>query len=167
MLTHTRLREVLEYDPATGSFRWKQRLSNRIAIGDEAGVLNKTIGYRQISIDGADFWAHRLAWFYVSGGWPSESIDHIDGDQGNNRLMNLREATHAQNMHNARGHAGHSSRFKGVSYSNDPKRRKRWVAQIMTDGRKRCIGRFATEEEARCAYNAAAVSERGEFARIA
>jgi hypothetical protein len=47
--------------------------------------------------------AHRLAWFYVHGKWPQSGIDHRNGDIGDNRIENLREATQAQNCANKRG----------------------------------------------------------------
>lgn len=165
-LTHNRLVDVLEYDPQSGTFYWKKRTSNRIKVGNVAG-RSHILGYRQIGIDGETFWEHRLAIFYVTGAWPKEDVDHINGNPRDNRFENLRCATHQQNIHNARGWSNATSKFKGVSRCSDGKRRKRWLAQIKHNGKWRYLGRYHTEEEAGRAYDAAATEVYGEFARKA
>ena len=69
-----RLREILHYDQQTGVFRWKVMLAHRRKPGDVAGSL--THGYIEIGIDNRSYRAHRLAWLYVTGEWPSSFIDH-------------------------------------------------------------------------------------------
>ena len=54
-------------------------------------------GHIRICIMRVKYLAHRLAWLYVTGSWPSQDIDHIDGDPTNNRFANLREVTHQEN----------------------------------------------------------------------
>jgi len=103
--THTRffnrLREVLHYDPNTGIFKWLISTSNRVHIGDAAGSVNAQ-GYREIMFDGGRYSAHRLAWFYQTGVWPNGEIDHSNLDKTEHRWINLRYATHAQNLWNVR-----------------------------------------------------------------
>ncbi len=45
-ITHERLKEVLDYDPATGAFVWKVRMSRKFPVGRKAGgsVPNMTAG---------------------------------------------------------------------------------------------------------------------------
>jgi hypothetical protein len=92
-------------------------------------------------------------------------VDHRNGDTMDNRLVNLRVCTAAENARNCRKYKRGSSRFKGVR-----KRLNRWVAQwhYWDDGRERCrsLGSFLTEEEAAMAYDAVAAKEFGEFARL-
>lgn len=68
-----RLKEMLDYDPATGVFRWKKRPSHnsRCRVGDIAGALKKVKNrpYRCIGIDGQSYHASQLAWFYSRGEW--------------------------------------------------------------------------------------------------
>lgn len=88
--------------------------------------------------------------------------DHRNGDGLDNRRLNLRAATRAQNARNRRDHAS-SSRFKGVGWSEAA---RKWKAQIGVDNRRIYIGVYSTEETAARAYDAAAREHFGEFARL-
>lgn len=145
-LTAERLREVLGYDPETGLFRWRVRTSN-VKVGDVAGCMRKD-GYLIISINGRLHQAHRLAWLYVNGEWPPAEIDHIDGRRDFNAIANLREATHAENMHNRRKpQANNTTGYLGVSrYCG------KFRALITLDRKLKHLGYFDTPEEAHAAY---------------
>ena len=148
-ITAERLREVLDYDPATGVFTWKARTSpfSRVNVGDVAGGL-KTKGYIRIKLDGRELLAHRLAWLYVNGEWPADQIDHISGIRTDNRIVNLRLATNAENQHNQRKpQADNTTGFLGVS----PEYGK-FKARIVVDGKNKHLGMFHTPEEAHAAY---------------
>jgi len=89
-------------------------------------------------------------------------VDHRDHDGLNNQRSNLRIATQAQNNknHRPRVTGGNSSKYKGVFRAE----RGLWRACISADGRRRNIGRFASELEAAYAYDEAARELHGEFA---
>src|SRR5215475_15293516 len=93
-LTQARLKEVLDYDPDTGVFRWKQRSAQGVRINDVAGSIHRTEGkhrdYVRINVDAKHYLGHHLAWLWAYGRFPKE-IDHIDRDGTNNRLSNLVE----------------------------------------------------------------------------
>jgi hypothetical protein len=158
-ITADRLRELLDYNPETGAFVWKK--SRRcIKAGSSAGTLN-SLGYIAIKVDGRLYRAHRLAWLWMTGTVSPKEIDHANRVRSDNRFCNLREATSAQNKHNASLRSNNTSGMKGVSYCKD---RGKYVAQICVDGMHKNLGRFPTPEEAAAKYRAAADRLHGEFA---
>jgi len=163
MLTVERLRELLKYDPETGIFTRKVANSRRVKVGDEAGTLS-TSGYVQIRIGYQRYSAHRLAWFYMTGDWPDQNIDHINCIRDDNRFANLREATFAENSGNASKRSDNSSGFKGVFFN---KRTGAWMAAIQVRGKKQHLGYFGSAASAHAAYCVAAVRAHGVFARPA
>ena len=158
-LTTKRLREVLHYDPETGEFTWLIFSISR-AAGRIAGSIMK-IGYREISIDGTQYYAHRLAVLYMTGRWPTDQVDHRNGDSLDNRWCNLRNASCAQNQHNQKRQRINTSGFKGVSFD---KRYNRWRSQIRANGKRYWLGSFKTAEAAHAAYSAKSNELHGEFA---
>ncbi len=147
MLTQSRLKELLRYDPDTGVFTWAVR-RHGVRIGDVAGGVD-FYGYLCIKIDGRLYKAHRLAWLYVYGKWPADQMDHINGVCDDNRLRNLREATHAQNEQNRALNANNVSGYPGVSWH---KRDRKWQSQIGFEGRGKHLGYFDDPESAYAAY---------------
>jgi len=91
-----------------------------------------------------------------------QMIDHINGDKLDNRRSNLRFCTFAQNGQNAKTPVNNMSGYKGVTWH---KRHKKWMAQIMKNGKQWCLGYFEDATEAARAYNDAAEKLHGEFAR--
>jgi hypothetical protein len=158
-----RVKEFLHYDEMTGIFTWKKRPSNRVRVGDVAKQFNPVTGYLCIGFDGHRFLAHRLAWLYVHGEMPPAEIDHINGLPADNRIANLRLATHAENGRNSRRRKS-SSGLKGTRWRPE---RNVWVGQIKKDGKNIFLGHFATAEEAHAAYAKAAAELHGQFARTA
>lgn len=162
MIAELRLRALLNYDSETGIFSWRIRNGKMIA-GQIAGSTSHKFGYRYIVVKGHRIAAHRLAWLFVHGQWPSSVIDHINGNTDDNRIENLREATRQQNSRNARLCATNKSGFKGVSWD---KRRNTWKACIQIDRKTKMIGRYADAKDAARAYEESALLHYGEFARL-
>lgn len=145
-ITHEQLKEAVRYAPETGEFIWLVK-STRTRAGDIAGASYN--GYRFIKIRQKKYAAHRLAWFYVYGGWPQQDIDHINGDRSDNRIANLRDVPRSINAQNTRRARidNRSSGLLGVT-----KIRGEWAAQIFVGGKNMRLGRFSKPEEAHEAY---------------
>lgn len=166
MPTADDVRQVLDYDPETGEFRWAvdrfkgpQRKALCARKGDLAGGFNAK-GYRQISVSGRNHGAHRLAWLLMTGEWPTHQIDHINRDPADNRWCNLRPATRSENMCNQRVRRDNRLGCPGVYLH-----RGRFIAQIGKGGRQYNIGSFGSVGEAMVARQAAERLLHGEFAR--
>lgn len=159
-LTFDCLRSLLDYDPETGIFRWRVS-RGRASSGSIAGARAHH-GYISIGIFGRIYYAHRLAWFWMTGSWPSEEVDHEDTDTSNNSWLNLRKAAHHQNMRNRGMQKNNTSGFKGVV-----KIGSNFRAQIQSGENHHNLGTFKTPQEAHAAYLTAAKLLHGEFARAA
>lgn len=152
-LSRDELMRILRYDPETGVFTWR-------GTGKKAGW--DCNGYCRIQIRGGQFLAHRLAWFYVHGVWPDRYIDHANGNPGDNRISNIREATPTQNRLNSKRQSNNTSGFKGVSWNDNA---GLWHCRAIVDGKRIHIGYFADPSKAHEAYLAAAVSSNPQFVR--
>lgn len=136
------LRELVVYDKNTGAFR---RL-----IKGRVGSPYTVDGYIRLRIDGVSFRAHRLAWLYVTGDWPSNQIDHINGNRADNRFENLRDVTTKQNTMNQReAHKNNKSGLLGVRVRSDG---SGFYASIKIDGKARYLGSFKDALAAHDAY---------------
>jgi len=156
-----KLREMLDYDPATGALVWKARprehfhdlraWSTWLAqfVGKPAGTRQGGYVRLNITLDGVrhQISAHRAIWALVNNRWPPHDLDHRNGDRTDNRLSNLREATRAENVQNLRPTPTLGSWFDA--------RTDRFAAMISVNRKRTFLGRFKTREEARAAYLAA------------
>ncbi len=164
-VSYERLREVLNYDADTGVFTWRLALSPVVNFGTVAGSV-MAAGQVHIGIDGVYYMAHRLAWFYVHGVWPTKEIDHANMVKSDNRMANLRPANDQQNSANRRASRNNRLGVKGVGISTLRKRKpQRYRARIRVNNVLIHLGYFSTPELANAAYAEAARHHFGEFAR--
>ena len=160
MLTQQRLKSLLKYDPETGEFRWIKNYHRR-KRGDVAGT-EMDHGYIRIKIDQKPYRAHRLAWFYMTGEWPKDQIDHKNNIRSDNRWSNLREAANSQNVSNRKTGGNSDTGYRGVV----PRASSKYKAQIRHKGRLIDLGIYDCPKEAHEAYCKAAKELYGEFARF-
>ncbi len=144
MLTQERLKEVLDYDASSGEFTWKVATSNTFKVGDIAGGATSD-GYSKIGLDKKRYLAHRLVWLYVYGVFPEHTIDHINGITSDNRIINLRDVTHAENHKNQSLRKNNSSGVIGIYWD---KPTHKWRAQIYLCGKTTHIGLFTDISDA-------------------
>lgn len=144
------LRAVVHYDPETGLFTRSS--------GEPAGGPHNA-GYVRIHVKGQRYLAHRLAWLYMTGEWPIQEIDHINGNRADNRWANLRDTDSVGNNRNRHDYQPN----KGTCYHAPT---NKWNARIKVHGRHRSLGYFHSREDAHAAYVRAAREVFGAFAAI-
>lgn len=172
------LRQRVRYDAETGELRWSDDPGHE-GFACEAGYsrwmgkfAGNLVGKRSrgyvvvtITVDGREIhcMGHRVAWALHTGNWPDGEIDHRDGERGNNRFTNLREASHQQNQWNKGRMNTNRSGFKGV---HKHAQNGNWIAQIRVAGSTKHLGCFDTAEKASHAYQQASLKHHQSFARI-
>lgn len=144
------LHKRLRYEPETGKLFWRDcddmhnswRAKN---AGKEAFTAVNNYGYRVGGIDGMGFRAHRVVWALHHGEWPSDQIDHMNGVKIDNRIVNLRDVSHAENMRNQSMRKNNKSGVTGVFWH---KAARKWEARILVNGCSKYLGLFDTIAEA-------------------
>ena len=158
-LTHDRVMDLFDYNPFDGLMRWRKRVSN-ISAGSVAGCLAPD-GYIKIRVDGVLYQSARLIWFYMTGKWPVDEVDHKNRVRTDDRWENLREASHAQNMTNQNKMVSKISGVRGVRWRA---KSKKWEARIKIAGRERSLGLYTDFDRACEVRRVAAIAAFGEFA---
>jgi hypothetical protein len=147
--TSEQLKKLLNYDAKTGVFTRRKPWGSR-KVGDVPGSLSKQ-GYWQIGVFNQTYSAQVLAWLYVYGEWPSNLVDHINGNRTDNRIENLQLLNYSANFLKAKISSVNTSGVKGVHFSLQHSKRpsnKPWCANITSSGKRIFLGCFATLEEA-------------------
>lgn len=96
----------------------------------------------------------------LMGAGPDQLVDHVNHDGLDNRRVNLRVCSKAENQRNQRRNSKNTTGHKGVSYD---KVRGKFAANIQVDGRQIALGRFDAIEDAVSAYEVAAKRYHGDF----
>lgn len=141
MLTEKALKKWLSYNEETGIFTWLHSPSSQVPAGSIAGYKTKR-GYIQLGLGGKLYYAHQLVWLYMTGKWPTKTIDHIDQDKTNNKFANLRHVSRSINYRNS---AASKKESHGVFYMRD---RNKYKVQFTINGKTKYCGIFPTYEEA-------------------
>ena len=128
------LQETFSY--GDGNLFWKRPTGRRISVGQIAGRTNH--GYKAIGFMGREYMAHRLIFMFHHGYLPIE-VDHIDGNKMNNRIENLRPATHSENLKNQKIKINNVSGLKNVGWA---RREQKWRVRLTVNGKDKHIGYF-------------------------
>lgn len=148
------LERLLSYNPHTGELTWRSRGSlvfdNRYE-GRVALAARDAKGYKHGMLNSSHAKSHRVIWKMMTGTEP-EQVDHINGDKGDNRWINLRSVSNAQNQKNTRLPSNNRSGVIGVSQRGDS---GKWRAQIANNGKKIPLGTFDSKADAIAARKAA------------
>lgn len=152
LLPQEKLKSLLHYDHATGVFT-QLKARKGVRVGEAAGTVGNK-GYIAIELDGKKYYAHRLAWLYVKGIFPSDQIDHINRIKTDNRIGNLRLANNAENHQNMPKPRNNTSGYLGVFWRKD---RQKWIAQIKINDQQLYLGIFSDLTEAIAARKSAEI----------
>jgi hypothetical protein len=146
---------LLIYNPLTGKFRLRSRPQKLV------GGFSKRDRRWCLRVGGFYYAASRIAWLYMTGHWPERRVDHRNGDQSDDRWVNLRLATPSQNSANSARYKNNTTGHKGVCLCN---RTGRFFSRICVDRRSISLGAYETLEEAAIAYRKAAKEFFGDYA---
>ena len=113
-ITQTELKKNLLYDPITGVFTWKINKGRNAKVNTVAGSLHPK-GYIRIRISGIDYAAHRLSYLYMTGLWPVDLLDHINGVRYDNRWCNLQDIDNPGNVLKGKLRCDNTTGHKGIS----------------------------------------------------
>jgi hypothetical protein len=167
----TVLRQLISYDAKTGQFYWKPRNSKTVNHEDikvcdyiaknwNTRFANKKAfesvskrGYNVAVIFNKKHYAHRVAWAMHYGKWPTDEIDHINGDRLDNRIENLREVSRTENSRNLCRQNRNKTGVIGVWWDQS---RNKYQAYIRVNGKRHHLGRFDSLEDAAKARECAA-----------
>ena len=158
-ITQEYLKEIFDY--RDGSLIRKIKTCRNVIVGDAVGTVHNN-GYLRVQISRKLYYVHRLIFMMHHGYFPKE-IDHIDGNPQNNKIENLREATHLQNGKNLAIKKTNKSGVSGVGFC---KTKKKWYAIIRVDGRQKNLGRFKNFEDAVEIRKNAEIKYFGEWLRM-
>lgn len=156
-------REILRerFDYSDGALVWRQ--SPRPGWKGRIAGTQTPRGYIRVFLDGKYVLAHRIVWAWHHDEWPLE-IDHKNGDTSDNRIDNLRPATHSQNTQNASVRKDNSSGVKGVTWH---KATNKWMASLQVNKRRVHLGVHEEKEQAIAAVHSARAAHHQQFARHA
>ncbi len=155
-LSTERLRQIFDY--CDGKLIRKIAISNNSKIGEIAGFHGKN-GYFYASVDDKTYPLHRLIWIWH--GKEECGLDHINNDPSDNRIENLRPASHSQNMWNKRIAKNNSTGVKGVIWKKD---KQKYRVRIGVNGKRIHIGDFVDLELAELVAVEARAKYHGQFA---
>ena len=145
MLTVEDLYKKLAYNKDTGEFTWLEFNKYHPDLqGTKAGGLNSA-GYVHIKIDGVKHKAHRLAFLYMEGKYPSKTVDHINRVKHDNRWCNLREADMFEQNENQCIRKDNTSGYKGINWN---KRNRKWDVRLSINKQRLFLGTFTRLEDA-------------------
>lgn len=151
------LHEILEYKD--GKLYWKKKTAGCVKIGNEAGTNNGK-NYLIIPIKYKHYYAHRII-FMMHHKYVPYIVDHIDGNRLNNKIENLREATHNQNSANQKLPKNNTSKEKNVFWN---KSKNKWQVAISVNNKLKHIGTFLDFDLAKKAAYDARIKYHGKYA---
>ena len=143
-LTQDRLKELLEYNPDTGEFKWKITKNNLNAKkNSKAGSF--TNNYNIITIDYRHYRGSHIAFLYMDGYIPENNVMHINGKSYDDRWCNLKHTSSSCKSKNSKLYKNSTSGVKGVNYNRTV---DKWLVRISDKRKNIYIGNFKNFDDA-------------------
>jgi len=150
------LRQLLRYDPDTGKLYWKERTPDMFKKESDCKAWNKryagkeafkatVMGYKVGNIFDVQYKAHRVIWSIFYNDCSGFTIDHINGDSTDNRIVNLRKSNALDNMKNRKLQLNNKSGALGVCWF---KGSNKWKAYIKDNKKNIHLGYFDSLDDA-------------------
>jgi hypothetical protein len=160
--SYEELSQVFSYNPETGvMLRHANFLrQKRNASGEKVCAGKIRYGHLRLSHKGKQLLVHRVAFLLMTRRWPTGVVDHINGKTDDNRWVNLRECTKAENTRHQKVSKRSSSGYRGVHFV---KGQNRWRAVIGVGWKSIYLGQFENIEDAVAARQAASIRFHGAF----
>jgi len=145
--TQHNLKKFCHYDPESGVFKRIKRItwSGSIVECDYVPDKPTKYGYFQLNIFGRPYAIHRLIFLYMTGKFPKNDVDHINGNRTDNRWCNLRQVTRRENMMNVGIRSNSTTKVTGVSKRKDT---GKYQVYIDVKGERIRLGCYDTLDEA-------------------
>lgn len=157
--------EVFRLDTETGRLFWEKPPKNHAEkLGREAGAVapgnGRTKPYWQVRAFNKTFKRSRVIFYMIHGRWPEPAVDHANGNSLDDRPVNLRECTYAENAVNSSPHSRMHELPRGVYLT----KQGRFMARITRDGVTSSLGVYDAPETAQRIYEDARREAFGDFA---
>lgn len=138
-ITQALVQEYLDYDPVTGILTWKKKNSKKTVIGSRAGTDVKG-RCRIIQLFGNVIVEHRVIWLHYYGYMPKshEHIDHINHNEYDNRIQNLRLVSQKENNRNLSLRKDNALGITGIYEIKTRQGKVSYVAEIKSNNKRYC-----------------------------
>jgi hypothetical protein len=146
-MTQEIMQQYLDYSPTTGHLTWKTKHTTKVVVGRRAGSVCTRHRHRVLHFMGTLYAEHRFIWRYCYGTWPTGHIDHINHDEQDNRIANLRDVSQTENNMNSSFRSDNSSGHTGV-WVNKLNTYKKFMAELSLNGVRRHYSSHYTLEDA-------------------
>jgi len=117
----------------------------------------------KITVDSEQYLGHRLAFFYQTGIWPPDGVDHKEQPRHNNSWDNLRPATQSQNLRNT---GPRSDSATGLKMIQQRKPGAAYTVRSRIDGKPRHFGSYKNLDDAIAVAAQVVLTFHGDFARV-